>query len=303
MKKIFFIISLFSSTLFVRSQTTLQERLGYPKETKLLIIHGDDIGVSHSQNAATIAALEKGPVNSGSIMVPCPWFPEIAAYAKAHPGLDLGLHLTLTAEWKYYKWRPVLNDQVKSLITADGFLTDGSVGLGTTAKIDEVEKELRAQINRAIQFGIDPTHLDSHMGMLFQSADLANTYVKLGREFKIPVLLNKEIINAFKIQTTLMDVVLDKVITAQPPDFKGGMKNYYTNVLNTLGPGVNCLLIHLAYDDEEMKAVTIDHPDWGAAWRQADFDFFTSEECRKILKDQKIQLITWKEIRDKLLRK
>jgi predicted glycoside hydrolase/deacetylase ChbG (UPF0249 family) len=303
MKKIFFIIFLVSSALFLRSQPTLQEKLGYPKEAKLLIIHGDDIGVSHSQNAATIAALEKGPVNSGSIMVPCPWFPEIAAYAKAHPGLDLGLHLTLTAEWKYYKWRPVLNDQVKSLVTADGFLTDGSVGLRTTAKIDEVEKELRAQINRAIQFGIDPTHLDSHMGMLFQSADLANTYVKLGREFKIPVLLNKEIINAFKIQTTAMDVVLDKVITAQSPDFKGGMKNYYTNVLNALGPGVNCLLIHLAYDDEEMKAVTIDHPDWGAAWRQADFDFFTSEECRKMLKDQKIQLITWKEIRDKLLRK
>ena len=303
MKKIFFIIFLVPSALFLRSQPTLQEKLGYPKETKLLIIHGDDIGVSHSQNAATIAALEKGPVNSGSIMVPCPWFPEIAAYAKAHPGLDLGLHLTLTAEWNYYKWRPVLNDQVKSLTTADGFLTDGSVSLGTTAKIDEVEKELRAQINRAIQFGIDPTHLDSHMGMLFQSADLANTYVKLGREFRIPVLLNKEIINAFKIQTNAMDVVLDKVITAQPPDFKGGMKNYYTNVLNTLGPGVNCLLIHLAYDDEEMKAVTIDHPDWGAAWRQADFDFFTSEECRKILKDQKIQLITWKEIRDKVLRK
>jgi predicted glycoside hydrolase/deacetylase ChbG (UPF0249 family) len=303
MKKIFFIIFLVSSALFLRSQPTLQEKLGYPKEAKLLIIHGDDIGVSHSQNAATIAALEKGPVNSGSIMVPCPWFPEIAAYAKAHPGLDLGLHLTLTAEWKYYKWRPVLNDQVKSLVTADGFLTDGSVGLGTTAKIDEVEKELRAQINRAIQFGIDPTHLDSHMGMLFQSADLANIYVKLGREFKIPVLLNKEIINAFKIQTTTMDVVLDKVITAQPPDFKGGMKNYYTNVLNSLGPGVNCLLIHLAYDDEEMKAVTIDHPDWGAAWRQADFDFFTSEECRKILKDQKIQLVTWKEIREKILRK
>ena len=292
----------FSAYQFAIGQTTLQEKLGYPKDAKLLIIHADDIGLSHSENAATISALEKGPVNSGSIMVPCPWFPEIAAYAKAHTGIDLGLHLTLTSEWKYYKWRPVLHDQVKSLVTVDGFLTDGSVNLATTAKLEEVEKELRAQIDRAIQFGIDPTHLDSHMGMLFQSAALAKIYVKLGREYRIPVMLNNEMVNGFQIQTNEKDVVLNKVITAMPPDFKGGMSKYYTNVLNTLTPGLNCLLIHLAYDDAEMKAITIDHPDWGAAWRQADYDFFTSEECRKILKDQKIQLITWKEVRDKLVR-
>ena len=302
MKKIFIAIGILFLVADSIGQKSLQEKLGYSKDAKLLIIHADDIGVTHSENAATIAALEKGPVNSGSIMVPCPWFPEIAAYAKSHPGLDLGLHLTLTSEWKYYKWKPVLGNEVKSLLTAEGFLTDGSVNLAQTAKIEEVEKELRAQIDRAIQFGIDPTHLDSHMGMLFQSAGLVNTYMKLGREYKIPVLLNNEIVKAYNLQTTDKDVILDKVLSASPADFKAGMNTYYSKLLNSLSPGVTCLLIHLAYDDAEMKAVTIDHPDWGAAWRQADLDFFMSDECRKILKDQKIQLVTWKEIRDKVLR-
>ena len=302
MKNLIVLLCICCISIITTAQKTTQEKLGYARDAKLLIIHADDIGVSHSENAATITALEKGPVNSGSIMVPCPWFPEIAAYAKAHPGLDLGLHLTLTSEWKYYKWKPVMGNEVKSLLTGDGFLTDGSVNLVQTAKVEEVEKELRAQIDRAIQFGIDPTHLDSHMGMLFQSAPFVNTYIKLGREYKIPVMLNNEIVKAFNVQTTDKDIILDKVITAMPPDFKVGMKTYYTNILNSLSPGVNCLLIHIAYDDAEMKAITVDHPDWGAAWRQADFDFFTSDECRKILKEQKIQLVTWKEIRDKIVR-
>lgn len=149
------------------AQQTLQEKLGYPKTTKLLIIHADDIGVSHSENTATITALEKGSVSSGSIMVPCPWMPEIAAYASSHPNLDLGLHLTLTAEWKQYKWGPVLpRTEVPSLVDNKGFFPDNTGDVGKNAKPAEIEKELRAQVERAKQFGIDPTHFEDRKSVV-----------------------------------------------------------------------------------------------------------------------------------------
>lgn len=289
---------------------TTAERLGYPKNTKLLIIHADDIGVSHSENVATIQALEKGSVNSGSIMIPCPWMPEIATYAKAHPSVDLGLHLTLTAEWKYYRWGPVASkNEVPSLLDAQGYLPDNTEALAKGAKAAEVEKELRAQIERAKQFGIDPTHFDTHMAGVLTSIEAARAYVKLGHEYRVPVLMHEFIAKAM-LQTTLQDlgvtskdVVADQIIMANPPDYQAGMKAYYTKALTDLPAGLNVLLLHAAHDDDEMRAVTIDHPDYGAAWRQADFDFFTSAECKKLLKDNGIQLVTWREIRDKIVRK
>ncbi|MBT1705036.1 polysaccharide deacetylase family protein [Chryseosolibacter indicus] len=279
-------------------QKTIQEKLGYEKDTKLLIIHADDLGVSHSENAASFKALEKGMVNSASIMVPCPWLLEVAAYAKAHPNADLGLHLTLTSEWKNYKWGPV-NRQVESLVTKEGYFTDGSVNLGSEAKIEDVERELRSQIEQAIRVGIQPTHFDSHMGMLFQSPELIQLYINLGREYKVPVLLN----NRMSLPPlTDKDVLVDQVYIASPSDYKKSMTSFYTGVLKSIQPGLNEIIIHTAYDEAEMQAVTIGHPDYGSAWRQADYNFFTSEACKKIIVEQKIQLITWKEIRDKLLR-
>ncbi len=289
-------------------QKNIAERLGYPKNAKLLIVHADDLGVSQSENAASIYAMEKGSVSSGSIMIPCPWMGDMAAWARSHPKADLGLHLTLTSEWKYYKWGTVASAaQTSSLVNPQGFLYSATDSFYMHARLEEVEKEIRAQVERAKMFGIDPTHFDSHMGCLFTSPDYLQLLIQLGREYKVPVLLNAA---AFKAMFNIdlgkyvsdKEVVLDNVFMAQPGDFKKGMNAFYTGVLNNLQPGLNCILLHAAYDNPEMKAVTIDHPDYGAAWRQADFDFFTSAACRNLLAQQHIQLITWREIRDKLIR-
>jgi len=299
---------LLGTLTFIHSQGTgLQELLGYPADSRLLIIHADDLGVSHSENIASIAALEQGPVNSASIMVPCPWFPEIAAYARNHGNMDFGLHLTLNSEWKNYKWGPVSSrDSVASLVNQLGYFYSAVDSLGFQGKASEVELELRNQVKKAYSEGIDVTHLDAHMGAAVSRPDFAAAYMRVGKEFKLPVLLDKRIhdIDHPEIQSMLDEntVILDNIFIASPADYNKGMANFYTSVLRNLPEGLNCLLIHLAYDNEEMKAVTIDHPDYGAAWRQADFDFFTSEESKKILAEENIRLVTWKELRDKVVR-
>lgn len=284
-------------------QKGLPERLGYPAGTKLLIVHADDIGVSHSQNAASMEAFAGGAVSSGSIMVPCPWFPEIAEYARNNPAADLGLHLTLTSEWNLYKWGPVApKERVPSLVDDRGYFYADVAPVLSKGTSSDIETELRAQIERAKQFGIDPTHFDSHMGTLFASPEFVKVYVALGREYKVPVMLVDQITNAYPGLTNENDVIIDQIFIASPDDYKAGLKAFYTKTLKSVKPGVSCLIIHAAYDNAEMQAVTKDHPDYGSAWRQADFDFFTSDECKKMVRDEKIQLITWKEIRDKLLR-
>src|SRR5437762_5634619 len=135
------------------SAQTLADRLGYPPGTKLIIVHADDLGETHAVNAAVIKTLEAGSVNSASLMVPCPWFPEIADYAKSHPDMDFGLHLTLTSERIYYRWGPVAPaDKVRSLLDANGYLHHDWT---SSTHIDprEAEIELRAQIDRAYAMG------------------------------------------------------------------------------------------------------------------------------------------------------
>jgi predicted glycoside hydrolase/deacetylase ChbG (UPF0249 family) len=303
MKKVFlvFTLLLLCTALVYAQSLTIQEKLGYPKETKLLIIHADDLGVSHSENEATINALEKGSVSSASIMVPTPWFSEIAAYARLHPRADFGLHLTLTSEWNYYKWSS-LSDETPGLNNKEGFLFASVDSVYASASITEVEKELRKQVEKAKQFGIDVTHLDSHMGTLFGRPDYLKLYISLGREYKIPVMLPKFLSANLGSFLTDKDVLVDDVKIADPADFKKGMAGFYTGVLDSIKTGLTVLIIHTAYNDKEMQSVTIDHPDYGAAWRQADYNFFTSATCKKILKDKNIKVITWREVRDKLYR-
>lgn len=276
------------------------ERLGYPAGTRLLLVHADDLGVSHSVNVASIKGLESGLVNSASIMVPCPWFSEIAAYAKSHPDADLGLHLTLTSEWKSYRWGPVLStDRVKSLVAPDGYLYP--LESTAAAKIDpkEAEAELRAQVDRAIAFGIKPTHLDSHMGTLYQNRALFEVFMKVARDYRLPIRLSKDMLPLADYIGAVSkpdEVVIDRTVDIGPGIGPDGWAKFYADAIKAAGPGVTLVTIHLAYDDEEMRAVTVDHPDWGAAWRQRDFDYFTSAEFRRMLEENNIKLVTYREL-------
>ena len=279
---------------------TLAERLGYPRDSKLLIIHADDLAVSHSEDAASFDALDKRAATSAGIMIPCPWLTEVAAYAKAHPEADLGLHLTLTAEWKTYRWGPVESkDKVPSLLDPDGYLWSDVPPAIQHIKADESEREIRAQVKHAIAMGIHPTHLDSHMGTLFARPDLMAIYVKVAHEYRLPFLgmLTPKVPPDVKALFSDKDVLLDSVIVADPSIQPANWKSFYLDTIKNLNPGLNEIIVHLAYDDAESQAVMVDHPDYGAAWRQRDYDAITSPEFRKGLEDNHVILVHWSDLK------
>jgi predicted glycoside hydrolase/deacetylase ChbG (UPF0249 family) len=285
---------------------TLLERLGYPPDTKLLIVHADDLGMAHSINVASIKGLETGLVSSASIMIPCSWLPEIAAYARSHPEADLGLHLTLTSEWSLYRWGPVLaKERVPSLLDSNGYLYPTETEAAAHIDPKEAEAEIRAQIARARALGIQPTHLDSHMGTLYQNQALFETLFRVARENKLLIRVSKEWFAAAPFLPSLLgpdDVVVNGVISIEPSVTAEGWSKYYTDAIKNLQPGITEMIVHLAYDNEEMRGVAFDHPNWGSEWRQRDFQFVTSDAFRKLLQENNIKLVTWREV-GKLMKK
>jgi predicted glycoside hydrolase/deacetylase ChbG (UPF0249 family) len=241
-------------------------------------------------------------------MVPCPWFPEMAAYARLHPEKDFGLHITLTSEWKYYKWGPVTPaPNIPGLVNKNGFFYSSVDSVVQNASSTEVEQEIRNQLKRAIQFGVNPTHLDGHMYAIHHSLGFLKSYLKVGHEFNIPVFINRQVENSLHINLDTVvsrnDVIVDTILTAEFEDFKRGMSDFYSTGFKNLKPGLTYLILHTAYDDDEMRAVTIEHEGWGAVWRQQDYNFFTSPSCAELLKENNIYVVTWREIRDKITRK
>jgi len=285
------------STLDAQTRT-IAERLGHPKDAKLLILHADDIGVAHSENIATFDALAKGPVNSGSIMMPTPWVTEVAEYAKSHPNADLGLHLTMNAEWNTYRWGGVApHDKTPSLHDADGTLPRSTDTVAKRARLDEVETELRAQIDRAYAIGIKPTHVDSHMYALYGTPGLFRTYTRVARSYKLPFLAVFDSPTA-AIRAELMpnDIVPDKVIMRLEKGTPAEWRKYYLDAIRDMKPGLTVILVHLGYDDAELRAVTTGWDSWGADWRQRDYDFITSPEFKQELKDNNVVMVTWRDI-------
>jgi len=282
----------------VGQERSTQERLGYPASARLLVVHADDLGMAHSVNRATFDALERGLVTSASILVPCPWFPEVARWAQSHPEADLGIHLALNSEWTGYRWGPVSSDgEVPSLLDANGYLPLTEPMVVSRARIQEVERELRAQIDRAQSAGIRLSHIDSHMATLFRSRELFETYRRVGASYGLPVLVERQGARGgaqASWQTGVPDALIDRVLSISPGVKTADWMTAYENLLAPLPPGVYQLIVHLAYDDDEMRGATAGHPDWGAAWRQADLDLVRSAAFRQFLERQGFVLVTWK---------
>lgn len=274
-----------------------------------LILHADDFGMSHSVNRAIIEMLDAGAVSSASIMMPCPWVAEAATYARAHPEKDLGLHLTLNSEWSTLRWGPLApRDRVPGLLDPQGYLWSSVAQTASRATAQEVEAELRAQIEHARRLGIRFTHLDTHMGTLYARPDYFEVFERLGRECGVPILRVKPSeLAAAQAPQAIRDYLLanearyqsegvfrlDSLLT----DPARGTRTYeerraaYHSALRSLKPGVHMMILHPGYLDDELKGATA-----SAAQRDWDRRIFLEAETRELMRKLGIELVGWQDV-------
>jgi predicted glycoside hydrolase/deacetylase ChbG (UPF0249 family) len=235
--------------------TTLAERLGHGPDAKLLIINCDDLGSSRSANVAVYSALRHGLATSATLMVPCPWARDAAA---GYRGEDVGVHLTLNAEWETYRWGPITHSP--SLLDGDGGFPRTLDDIWDHADLEEVRKECRAQIERAIFWGFDVSHLDSHMGTLQLRPEFFDVYLELAVDFQLPLRMagaSSEALVGFPFRRLAAEEGI-----VSPDHFvytHVGSRRAIERALMDLRPGVTEVYFHPAVDTDELRA---SHPDW-----------------------------------------
>jgi hypothetical protein len=316
MKKVFVAATVFLLflTIYVTDsgagEKTWAERLGWGSEDRVLIIHSDDVGMCHSTNLGAIKGLEEGVVSSISIMMACPWVGEIAKYLSEHPEVDFGLHLALTSEWDYYRFRSVAGKPlVPGLADEWGCLWDNVPLVVKHASPLEVEIEIRAQIDRASDFGLKPTHIDSHMGTLFATEEYFERFVKVGIETGLPILAvdlseeelsDESSMSADKLHQTIVKIwnagfpVLDGLIGDNYGWKAEEKKALYIDTLRNLEPGLTEMIVHCAARTEEFMNITRAAERW-----IADGDAMVDPEIRKVIEEEGIILTNWREIKNR----
>ena len=289
---------------------TYAERLGWPAGTRAVIFHVDDAGMSHNSNMGAIKATEDGVATSMSVMMPCSWVPELAAYLKAHPQADAGVHLTLTSEWKNYRWGPVAGKPaVPGLADSGGYLWSGVAEVVAHATADEFEAEIRAQLEKALSLGIEPTHLDSHMGTCFVPV-YVDRYIKLGIEKNIPVLVfggHMQHIGAeagllqplvlsiaervWNAGLPVIDDLVTKPTTAEDYDQR---KAQLVKLLSEMKPGITEIIVHCTVQTPEFSLISGSGPA-----REAELRLMTDPEVKAFIKSKGIVLTTWRELKQR----
>jgi predicted glycoside hydrolase/deacetylase ChbG (UPF0249 family) len=289
----------------------LAERLGYPPQQRLIIIHADDVGVTHAANQAAFQCIERGSITCGSILVPCPWFHEVADYCRNHPRADLGVHLTLNSEYATYRW-PALTgrEAAPSLYDDQGYLWETAEQATENVAPEDARTEFRAQIEKALAAGIDVTHIDTHMGTAAH-AKFIGLYISLGQEYGLPLFLprpNPELLDRAGLADMwdilrpqfdrledegfpiLDHAIFDTGFTDHAPEEKEGR---FKSLFNGLAPGVTHFLIHPAKPSQEMAAIAED-----ASHRAKDYELFRDASMSGYLESIGCKLIGYRQIRD-----
>ena len=289
------------------SGETWAEKLGYPAGKKVLMLHADDIGMCYEANLAAKAYLTAGQIQSAALMAPCPWYNEMADWYKQHPDYDLGMHLAMNSEWKWYRWGPVAGrDKVPSMVDKEGFLLRGVPDTARAATAADVETEIRAQVDRAIAKGVRPGHIDTHMGTLYARLDFTKAYLKVAEEYHIPAMVVEQspaVIAKFKKKGYPITEESIKVLAAYKlpklDDFNSTVdgQNYedkkekFFELVRSLSPGLNEIIFHPSVLSDTMKAIT-------GTWQQRAWEaqMFSDPEVLAFFEREGVVFTNWKEI-------
>ena len=326
MKKIAsLLLSLSLSISISYAQDTYAEKLGFPRGAKVLILHVDDAGMSWDSNEGARQAITNGVATSVSVMMPTPWVPGFVHFLKQNPKTDAGLHLTLTSEWSDYRWVPLSGKSVvPGLVDNEGAMWASVDDVVKHASADEVEKEIRAQLERARLMGFEPTHLDSHMGTLFASPEFLQRYIKVGIEQKIPVMfpaghntmigkqtgLDENVLKQFQqtgkviwdsglpVLDDLHNVSYDWEYPAAARATDLSLQKYatlhYIETIKALKPGLTMVIMHCSKPTEVFSHIT----DSGHI-RKGDLLAMIDPEFKKFIVQEGIILTTWREVKER----
>jgi chitin disaccharide deacetylase len=263
---------------------------------RLLIIHGDDLGMSHSINEANFRALEEGAISSVSVMPTGPWLPEVARYTAAAPSVDVGLHLTLTSECDDMRWRAVSPTALDvGLLDPKGYLHQSVESL--FANCTSIREEIVHQLSAMRAVGIDPTHIDSHMMAVMGHSGFLGEYIDLAIRENLVPLLPKRVRASYGVApSNRLPYVNVIAISKSVPE--AAWLGYYLDRIANIPIGLNILVVHLGFDSEELRAVRGQRRGWDAAWRQRDFDAITSKCFKEMIQRSGIKVVNWGEVRD-----
>ena len=284
-------------------------KLGFSEDDRVVITHGDDIGMCQASIQAYEDLFNFGTLTSGAVMVPCPWFPAAADLQRRIPAADLGAHLVLTSEWQFYRWRPLTARITgSSLVDAEGFFPRDDPEIQEKGDPDEAVPELEAQIERALAFGIDLTHADTHMGAVAHPKFIAG-YIQLAMKYRLPPLVprgDQEMYRSFGVDAetyqmvrSLLDyldsqgIPLVDFAIGLPLDDPKGQLDLAKRMFSELKPGLTHFIIHPSIDTPELRAIT---PDWEC--RVENYKTFLSDEFRKHMETEGIKLIGYRQVRD-----